>query len=29
MIEAWDTGEYGDVGEIWEWAEILAGEDKL
>jgi len=29
MIEAWDTGEYRDVREIWERAEILAGEDKF
>ena len=29
MIEAWDTGAYRDVREIWERAEILAGEDKF
>jgi len=29
IIEAWDTGAYRDVREIWELAEILAGEDKF
>jgi hypothetical protein len=29
MIEAWDTGAYRDVREIWEHAELLAGEDKF
>jgi hypothetical protein len=29
MIEAWDTGAYRDVREIWEQAEILAGDDKF
>jgi hypothetical protein len=29
MIEAWDTGAYRDVREIWERAEILAGDDKF
>jgi hypothetical protein len=29
MIEAWDTGTYRDVREIWERAEILAGDDKF
>ena len=29
MIEAWDTGAYRDVREIWERAEILGGENKF
>jgi hypothetical protein len=29
IIEAWDTGAYRDVREIWERAELLAGEDKF
>ncbi len=29
MIEAWDAGAYRDVREIWEQAEILAGDDKF
>jgi hypothetical protein len=29
IIEAWDTGVYRDVREIWERAELLAGEDKF
>jgi hypothetical protein len=29
VIEAWDTGAYRDVREIWERAEILAGDDKF
>jgi hypothetical protein len=29
IIEAWDTGAYRDVREIWQRAEILAGEDKF
>ena len=29
IIEAWDTGAYRDVREIWEHAELLAGEDKF
>jgi hypothetical protein len=29
IIEAWDTGAYRDVREIWERADILAGDDKF
>ena len=29
IIEAWDTGAYRDVREIWQRAELLAGEDKF
>jgi hypothetical protein len=29
MIEAWDTGAYRDVREIWEQAENLAGKDRF
>ena len=29
IIEAWDSGAYRDVREIWERAELLAGEDKF
>jgi hypothetical protein len=29
IIEAWDTGAYRDVREIWERADILAGDDEF